>query len=278
MLKQRVRSAFGRAAATYDSAAQVQREIVDTLAGHLADRELPGPPAEPISGRVLDAGCGTGYAFARLRELAPGAQLIALDFAHGMLARLDTDPRGPATATTAPAAPADTAPHRLCADAEALPLADASIDLYWSSLALQWCHLPIALAEARRVLRPAGRLAVATLSEDTFHEMREAFALADRHAHTHSFLAPAAIGDALREAGFADATLVRQTHTARYPDLRSLLRAVKAVGANEMSGDRRRGMLGRRAWHAIEARYREHARDGLLPATYDVIYITARRP
>jgi len=274
MLKQRVRSAFGRAAATYDSAAEVQREIVDTLAGHLADRGLPPASAQPIPGRILDAGCGTGYAFARLRALAPGAQLIALDFAHGMLARLDVDTSNAAEATPAPA---HNAPHRICADAEALPLADASIDLYWSSLALQWCHLPTALAEARRVLRPAGRLAVATLSENTFHEMRDAFALADRHAHTHSFLAPAAIGDALRDAGFADATLVRQTHTARYPDLRSLLRAVKAVGANEMSGDRRRGMLGRRAWHAIEARYRRHARDGLLPATYDVIYITARR-
>lgn len=275
MLKQRVRSAFGRAAATYDSAAQVQREIVDTLAGHLADHGLPPGSPQPAIGRILDAGCGTGYAFGRLRALAPGAQLVALDFAHGMLTRLGADASDASDASTLPA---EHATHRLCADAEALPLADASIDLYWSSLALQWCHLPTALAEARRVLRPAGRLAIATLSVDTFHEMRDAFAQADRHAHTHSFLAPDAIGDALGAAGFADATLVRQTHTARYPDLRSLLRAIKAVGANEMSGDRRRGMLGRRAWHAIEARYREHARDGLLPATYDVIYLTARRP
>lgn len=262
MLKQRVRSAFGRAAETYDGAAQVQRQIVDALASQLRATQ----PHGWVPRRVLDVGCGTGYAIPGLLALAPAAHLVALDFAPAMLARLGRlgEPGG--------------RPCRVCGDAEALPIAGGRVDLYWSSLALQWCNLPLALAEARRVLAAEGWLALATLSENTFHELRAAFAGTDGHAHTHSFLSPGAIDAALRDAGFADITLVRQSLTAEYPDLRSLLRAVKAVGANEVSGERRRGMLGRRSWHAIETRYRYYGRDGLLPATYDVIYVTARRP
>ena len=60
-----------------------------------------------------------------------------LDFAPGMLRRVGT--------------------HccRLAGDLEHLPLAAASIDLYWSSLAVQWCDLRRALAEAREE-SPAG--------------------------------------------------------------------------------------------------------------------------
>ena len=47
----------------------------------------------------------------------------------------------------------------VCADAQALPIADASIDLVYSNLCLQWCEDPgLALDEFRRVLRPGGML------------------------------------------------------------------------------------------------------------------------
>jgi len=46
----------------------------------------------------------------------------------------------------------------LCADAEALPLADCSVDLYTIAFGLRnVTHIEHALAEARRVLKPGGR-------------------------------------------------------------------------------------------------------------------------
>jgi malonyl-CoA O-methyltransferase len=65
--------------------------------------------------------------------------------------------------------------------------------------------------------------------------------------------------------------------TAHYPDFASLMRAVKAIGANQVGAGRRRGLMGRatlaRAGAAIE-QLREPAG---LPLTYDVITLSARR-
>jgi malonyl-CoA O-methyltransferase len=135
--KARIRQSFERAASTYDSAAEIQRLICSQLGAALA-------PALEV-GRLLDAGCGTGYALSLLQSRFPDAHAIALDFSPAMLAQI--------------AAPCG----RVVGDLEHLPLASQSIDLYWSSLALQWCELPKALAEAHRVLAAAAQLAIASL-------------------------------------------------------------------------------------------------------------------
>ena len=122
----RIRNSFERAAPTYDAAAVVQRRVCARLAA--------GLPSTIAARRILDAGCGTGFALPLLRQRFPEARAIALDFAPGMLHRIDW--------------PCE----RVAGDVEHLPLAPASIDLYWSSLAVQWCDPARALAEARRVL------------------------------------------------------------------------------------------------------------------------------
>src|SRR5574343_1377583 len=116
--KARVRQSFERAAPTYDSAAAIQRRICDGLLDAL-------PPLAVA--RLLDAGCGTGYALPLLCRHFPQAQAIALDLSPAMLRQI--------------AAPS----YRIAGDLEHLPLIDASIDLYWSSLAVQWCELPLVL-------------------------------------------------------------------------------------------------------------------------------------
>ena len=130
--KARIRQSFERAAPTYDSAASVQRRICHDLIDRL--------PALPV-GRLLDAGCGTGYALPLLRQRFPEAQIVGLDLSPAMLHHVST-----------PCC-------RVAADLEHLPLATASIDLYWTSLAVQWCDLPAALGEARVPARrrPSGR-------------------------------------------------------------------------------------------------------------------------
>lgn len=249
--KHRIRQSFERAAATYDSAAQVQRRVCGRLA--------LGLPAMMTPGIVLDAGCGTGFALRLLHERFPPANLIGLDLSPAMLAKL----RPPA--------------HRLGGDAERLPLADGSVGLYWSSLALQWCKLAAALGEARRVLWAGGRLAVATLGPDTFAELRQAFAAADAYRHTLAFHSPESIADMLAALGFRDAQVSREPQVSHYPDLKALLRAVKAIGANQVGAGRRTGLMSRTAWQRAEAAYEALRRPAGLPLTYDVILIHAKK-
>lgn len=257
--KQAVRSAFDRAAASYDSAAAVQREICHRLSGLAAAFPCASAPA-----KVLDAGCGTGYGLPLLAARCPAACLLALDFAPAMLTRLAANP-----------AFADALP--ICGDLEALPLPAQSIDAVWSSLALQWCEPGLALGEIARVLRPGGMAWLATLGPDTLYELRDAFAAIDDADHVIRFHSPARWSEAAQQAGFevlaADAP---HTH-ALAPDLRRLLHDIKAIGAHSV-GSGPRPALTRAAWRLLESRYEIHRRaDGLLPATYHLVLLALRK-
>ena len=159
-----VRRAFGRAAHSYDAAAVLQREI----GGRMLER-LDYIRIEPR--RILDLGCGTGAWLDPLRRRYGGSAVTGLDLALPMLRS---------------AAARDALWRRLigrpsadlvCAHADAVPLADASVDLVWSNLMLQWLPDPApAFAEVRRVLKPGGLFMFSTFGPDTLMELRHAFA------------------------------------------------------------------------------------------------------
>lgn len=251
--KQRIRESFDRAASTYDGAALVQRRVCERLLEALSE-----PASAPRA--LLDAGCGTGFGSRLLRSRWPEARLTGVDFAPSMLAlaRRESD-------------------DCCAADIEKLPFADASFDLWWSSLSIQWCAAEVVFREAARVLVPSGRVAVSTLGPDTFNELRQSFSGVDPHRHTLHFCPPEAIGTALANAGFVDIELRRETHTVHYPDLKTLLRAVKAIGAQNVGAGGRRAMMGRAAWQQLEAAYERHRQSAGLPASYDVILAYARK-
>jgi len=249
--KARIRESFERAALTYDEAAVVQRRVCTRLAA--------GLPAGLAARRVLDAGCGTGFAQSLLQQRYPAAQTIALDIAPGMLQRVSQ-----------PCC-------RLTADLEHLPLADASIDLYWSSLAVQWCDLPRALREARRVLADGGALALASLGPATFHELRTAFAGIDAHRHTIPFHSAEEIRSLANSAGLLAVDVESHMEIAHYPDFKSLLLAVKAIGANQLGTGRRTSLLSRSAFARATAACEALRGANGLPLTYDVITLHARQ-
>lgn len=249
--RHQVRQSFERAAATYDDAAQVQRRACHALARRL-------PTALPASSLLLDAGCGTGYALPLLRACAPESALLALDLAPAMLERVHGTQ------------------FKLQGDLEALPLADASIDLYWSCLAWQWCDPAHALAEARRVLCCGGHFLLASLGPGTFSEMRKAFSAVDAHPHTLDFLGTDALQQLAQRAGFPDLQLACQRETLYYPDLRALLHAVKAVGANQLGRGRRTGLMGRAALTRLSAAYETQRSEAGLPLSYDLVFLSGR--
>ena len=78
--KARVRASFDRAARRYDSAAVLQREVSDRMA-----ERLEMIKTTPLC--ILDAGSGTGYGAAALRQRYTDARVVELDLAEDERAR-----------------------------------------------------------------------------------------------------------------------------------------------------------------------------------------------
>ncbi|MDA8129249.1 MAG: malonyl-ACP O-methyltransferase BioC [Betaproteobacteria bacterium] len=264
-----VRRSFDHAAAHYDAHAVLQREVCDRLLERLGFMTL-----QPR--RVLDVGTGTGYGLAHLLARYPAAEHCALDIAPAMLAAARARVPQPtwtrrALQRLAPGASAST--HFVCADMERLPLAADSVDLAWSSLALQWAHDPEATFRGfHRVLAPGGLLIFATFGPDTLKELRAAFAEIDDAPHVNRFIDLHDIGDMLIHAGFASPVMEMEMLTLTYADLKTLMRDLKGIGAHNAASARRRGLLGKSAWSRLERAYESSRVEGRLPATFEVVY------
>ena len=261
--RQRIRQAFGRAAPDYAAVAALQKEVESRLLEQLDELSL-SPNV------VVDLGSGPGTGTRALKARWPKSQVLALDLALPMLQQQSR------SWWTLPSKRID----RLCADARQLPLADASVDLVFSSLCLQWVDdLATAVDELRRVLRPDGVLLLSTFASDTLIELRAAFDEADPGgAHVSPFLPLQNIGNALQTAGFRDPVLHVDRFTLTYADPRELMRELKQLGANNALAERRRSLTGKRRMQATLAAYEQFRVEGRVPATYEVVYAQAFGP
>ncbi len=249
-----VRRSFDRASTEYDRAAILQADVRARLLARLQYVKLTPT-------LVVDAGCGTGHASRALKRLYPRARVIALDIAPGML-RAAGRQRGWFRRF-----------DRVCADAAHLPLADASVDLLFSNLMLQWCNDPDALfAEFRRVLKPHGVLSFSTFGPDTLKELRAAWASVDDYTHVNRFIDMHDLGDALMRARLAEPVLDVENFTLTYGDALALMKDLKAIGAHNVTAGRPAGLTGRGKLQAMTAAYEQRRTDGRLPATYEVVY------
>jgi len=250
----RVRRSFGRSARAYDAAAVLQQRVREELLERLDVVRL----APTV---VLDLGAGTGHASLALKRRYRSSQVIALDLAEGMLreaGRRQTLLRRF---------------RRVCGEAAALPLRDASVELVFSNLMLQWCQDPDAVfRECRRVLKPGGLLTFTTFGPDTLVELRRAWAAADSRTHVNRFIDMHDLGDALVRSGLAEPVLDVERYTLTYAEVRELMRDLKDIGAHNANAGRPRGLTGKGALARMTAAYETFRRDGRLPATYEVVY------
>ena len=253
--KRQARRAFSRAADSYDDVALLQQEVGQRMLERLQWVKL-------VPERILDLGAGTGIATAALAERYPQAEVIALDFALPMLQRPQLDGLG-----------------RICGDLEQTPLADNTVDLIYSNLALQWSNdLEQTFRELGRILKPGGLLMFTTFGPDTLQELRRAWGSVDGGSHVSSFLDMHTIGDSLMQAGFADPVMDVDRMTLTYDRVEGLMRDLKILGAHNVTVDRQRGLTGKGRMAAMQQAYEQFRVDGVLPASYEVVYGHAWAP
>jgi malonyl-CoA O-methyltransferase len=248
-----IRRYAARASAGYDGFAVLAAELREQMLRRL-DWIAFAPEA------ILDLGCGTGHGAAALAARWPRARVVALDASPAMLRE-------------AGARDADGRVERVLADAEAMPLPDASFDLVFSNLMLPWCEdIDVVFHEVARVLRPQGLFTFTTVGPDTLGELRAAWRSADRADHVHPFTDMHDLGDGLVRAGLAEPVLDVSRFTLTYPDAGALMRDLKATGAQNAASRRARGLTGRKRMDAMTAAYEEFRAGGTLPASVEAVF------
>ncbi len=255
--KKQLAGHFGRRVRSYDAATPVQAHmasrLVDRARSHFAGQEVT---------RILELGCGTGRMTRQLASAFPQARITALDLAPEMIAH-------------ARSALADV--DFVVADAEVhLQLDSGEYDLIVSNAAAQWFDdADTALARARGRLASGGLLAVATFGDQTFRELRHAFAL----AYASIALPEVAHVVAMRsvvdwQRGCPDAEIAEQVTAKVFPDVVAFLRSVQQAGAvNSLAGVHylSRSVL-REMVRSYTANYATPARDGVT-ATYHTLQL-----
>jgi SAM-dependent methyltransferase len=110
-------------------------------------------------------------------ELGAGWGLVASELCRRTGRRvIALDRRGPPCSTQTPGVELHDDVDWLAGRAEALPLADASVDLVFAQFTFLWLNPPAAIAEAVRVLVPGGILAVIEPDYDGMMEHPEQIA------------------------------------------------------------------------------------------------------
>jgi malonyl-CoA O-methyltransferase len=249
-----VRRNFDRASKTYARAAVVQAEIRARLLERLDLVKL-----QPT--RTLDLGAASGQSSRALKDRYPKSQVFALDLSIGMLAEAAREQRLLRRF------------QRIAADAQRLPLRDGAIDLAVSNLMLAWCNNPDAVfRETARVLRPEGLFMFTTLGPDTLRELRTAFRRIDARTHVHRFIDMHDLGDALMRAGFSEPVMDTERLTITYKSTHAFLSELRATGSTNATAGRRRGLLARNHFEAIERELESQRRDGSIPLSLEVVY------
>lgn len=265
----RIGRAFHRQAGEYDQHASVQKRIVTRL-DQLVATHQKGSPAQ-----VLDIGCGTGAMLATLQGRYPQAGLCGLDLAFNMAKLSEQRLAGEALLVNGAA--------------EQLPFRGRAFDLVVSASTLQWVdRLDICFEECHRVLRDDGLLCVAFFGGRTLWELQECYREAvTRHfgAHDvridrlHRFREIEEVQRVVSRFGYSQVLIGKETEMENHAAVSDLLRSIKAIGAATTARSETSGGLGGRGMltdmaSIYNSRFKK---DGLVPVTYEVIYVVARR-
>jgi SAM-dependent methyltransferase len=173
------------------------------------------------------------------------------------------------------------------ADAEALPFANATLDLVVSALALQFVNdLPGVLIQIRRALKPDGLFLAALIGGDALTELRQSFAEAesDIEGGASPRVAPFAnlrdLGALLQRADFALPVTDVDRLVVRYDSVFGLMHDLRRMGATNALLARRRTPLRRATLTRMAEIYAQRFADddGRVRATFEIVWLSGWAP
>lgn len=245
---------FSQAAQYYKQNALLQRHVT-----HEAATLLRTKIADTAT--ILDIGCGTGFFAQHALDFAPQWHIIQADLALGMCQVAAQHER-----------------PTVCADLQAIPLANASIDGFFSNLSIQWLEHPLhAFHEAFRILKPQGLACIATFGPSTLSELKHCYEHLGKEAPVLQFPSSESLHTQLQEAGFSTIQQHGAIITEHYPSVLALLKHQRNIGAHFKH--RQRGLFGKQQLHTLIHTYeREFATDGQIPARFEIFYFLCQKP
>ena len=249
--KKKIAHSFGLAANTYDSVAHFQRWI-----GAKLIRKIP----ESAPGTIVDLGCGTGYFSEVLKNKFPDANYIGMDLSDDMVNFAKAHHSSECA--------------WLAGDAESLPFKSNSIDLVFSSLAIQWCsNLALLMKEVERVLSPNGCFVFSTLLDGSLEELKVAWSEVDDKQHVNDFFLKEDYRQAMIESALDIRVLSEETKVLKYQKLTALMRELKCLGAHNLNEERSTALMGKKKLSGVVSAYEKFRVDeGYLPASYEVLW------
>lgn len=254
-----VARSFGKAAATYDQHAFLQRQTSAHLLSLLPDIIKAKNKHKTLT-NIVDLGCGSGAMLAELADYSN--HVIAADLSIDMLKQART---------------AQKAQTWLNLDAEALPFSNNSIDLIVSNLALQWCDdLAVPVQEMMRCIKPGGYALFSTVAEGSLVEISQAWAQVNSDKHVNDFLSATDIKLATSVADESVEILKFQQHTLYYPDVKGVMQSLKGIGANHVQGQAER-VTSRAELRQFKINYEALIDQQGLPISYNIAYCLIKK-
>ena len=249
-----VRRRFDRAADNFENFDFVHSVTRDGLLARLE-------PMVVDAKTVVDLGCATGAACRPLAKRFRGAQVVALDLSANMLQQASSKQSWFSKVSL------------LHADANAIPLADQSVDVVFSNQLLPWVDDAAAVfSEVSRVLRENGLFLFSGLGPDSFSMLRRAWQSSDAGPHVHLFPDMHDLGDAAIRAGLRDPVLDVDRLSVTYPDAAGLFRDLTGSGARNCLADRALSLTGKDRFAAMTSALHDGRQDGLIELNLELIY------
>ncbi len=239
--------------------------LFDEVADRLAERLLDITQTYELA---LDLGARSGALGRYLIGNGRVKQLVAADLSVDMLKA------SPASAVVS-------------ADEEFLPFKAESFELVGSNLSLHWTNdLPGSLVQIRRSLKPDGLFIASLFGIETLNELKTCLVEAELEVRggmsprISPFTDVRDAGSLLQRAGFALPVTDVDVITLKYQNAFALMQELRGMGEANALVERQKTMTGRTVLMRAAEIYHEKfaGEDGLIPATFQIIYLTGWAP